>query len=100
LGASPEWVTRLLDAVETNPERRLRDGDVRALGIDPARARRYFLEHYGMTFHAYCRGRRLAGALRQLRGGAALDDVALGTGWESHSGFREAFARTFGTSPG
>ena len=73
---------------------------MRALGIDPARARRYFLQHYGMTFHAYCRGRRLAGALRQLRGGAALDDVALGTGWESHSGFREAFARTFGTSPG
>ena len=53
-----------------------------------------------MTFQAYCRGRRLAGALRQLRGGAALDEVALGTGWESHSGFREAFARRFGTSPG
>ena len=99
-GSSPEWVKQLLEEVETNPERRLRDGEVRALGIDPARARRYFLEHYGMTFQAYCRGRRLAGALRQLRGGAALDDVALGTGWESHSGFREAFARRFGTPPG
>lgn len=99
-GSSPEWVKQLLEEVETNPERRLRDGEVRALGIDPARARRYFLEHYGMTFQAYCRGRRLAGALRQLRGGAALDDVALGTGWESHSGFREAFARRFGAPPG
>jgi AraC family transcriptional regulator of adaptative response/methylated-DNA-[protein]-cysteine methyltransferase len=26
--------------------------------------------------------------------------VALGTGWDSHSGFREAFARTFGVPPG
>jgi AraC family transcriptional regulator of adaptative response/methylated-DNA-[protein]-cysteine methyltransferase len=100
LGSSPAWVTQLLDAVETHSDRRLRDDDVRRLGVDPARARRYFLEHYGMTFHAYCRGRRLAGAVRQLRGGADLDDVALGTGWESHSGFREAFARTFGTPPG
>jgi uncharacterized protein (TIGR00725 family) len=39
--------------------RRLRDGEVRALGIDPARARRYFLEHYGMTFQAYQRACRL-----------------------------------------
>ena len=53
-----------------------------------------------MTFHAYCRGRRLTGALRQLRAGDALDDVALGTGWDSHSGFRDAFAKTFGTAPG
>ena len=35
-----------------------------------------------------------------MRAGESLDEVALGTGWESHSGFREAFARTFGTSPG
>jgi len=99
-GTAPDWVKTLLDAVEADPTRRLHDEDVRALGVDPARARRYFLEHYGMTFHAYCRGTRLSGALRQLRSGESLDEVALGTGWESHSGFREAFARTFGTAPG
>jgi AraC family transcriptional regulator of adaptative response/methylated-DNA-[protein]-cysteine methyltransferase len=99
-GVVPDWVRTLLDAVESDPTRRLHDGDLRTLGVDPARARRYFLEHYGMTFHAYCRGRRLSDALRQLRSGDALDDVALGTGWESHSGFRDAFTRTFGTAPG
>jgi AraC family transcriptional regulator, regulatory protein of adaptative response / methylated-DNA-[protein]-cysteine methyltransferase len=99
-GTAPAWVTQLLAEVEQDPERRLHDGDLRRLGIDPARARRYFLAQYGMTFHAYCRGRRLAGALRQLRAGEPLDQVALGTGWNSHSGFREAFARTFGTPPG
>jgi AraC family transcriptional regulator of adaptative response/methylated-DNA-[protein]-cysteine methyltransferase len=99
-GATPAWVAPLLDAIERHPDRRLRDEDVRRLGVDPARARRYFLQHYGLTFHAYCRSRRLAGALRRLRDGASLDDVALDTGWESHSGFREAFARTFGAPPG
>jgi AraC family transcriptional regulator of adaptative response/methylated-DNA-[protein]-cysteine methyltransferase len=99
-GSAPSWVKQLLDLVEADPHRRLRDGDLRRLGVEPARARRYFLQHYGMTFQAYCRGRRLAGALRQLRGGAVLDDVALGSGWESHSGFREAFARTFRMPPG
>ena len=99
-GAVPDWVKALLDVVEADPTRRLHDGDLRTLGVDPARARRYFLEHYGMTFQAYCRGRRLSGALHQLRSGDSLDDVALGTGWESHSGFREAFTRTFGTAPG
>ncbi|HEY6226451.1 MAG TPA: methylated-DNA--[protein]-cysteine S-methyltransferase, partial [Verrucomicrobiae bacterium] len=29
-----------------------------------------------------------------------LDDVILGNGFESHSGFRSAFAKTFGTAPG
>ena len=99
-GTVPDFVKTLLDAVEDDPNRRLHDEDLRTLGIEPARARRYFLEHYGMTFHAYCRGRRLSGALRQLRSGESLDDVALGTGWDSHSGFRDAFTRTFGTAPG
>lgn len=97
---APDWVTQLLDSIEDEPQRRFRDADLRGLGIEPARVRRHFLQHYGMTFHAYCRGRRLAGALRQLRAGDSLDEVALGTGWESHSGFREAFARAFGTPPG
>ena len=39
-------------------------------------------------------------ALDQLQEGATLDDIALGNGFESHSGFREAFMRTFGRAPG
>jgi AraC family transcriptional regulator of adaptative response/methylated-DNA-[protein]-cysteine methyltransferase len=39
-------------------------------------------------------------ALEQIRQGVDLDDVALGNGYDSHSGFREAFRRTFGRAPG
>jgi AraC family transcriptional regulator of adaptative response/methylated-DNA-[protein]-cysteine methyltransferase len=99
-GRPPDWVARLLSAVERDPAARWRDPDLRRLGVDPARARRHFRKNYGMTFQAYCRGRRMGQALEQIRRGADLDDVALGNGYESHSGFREAFQRTFGQPPG
>jgi AraC family transcriptional regulator of adaptative response/methylated-DNA-[protein]-cysteine methyltransferase len=99
-GDVPTWVTPLLSAIERNPSERLPDAQIRTLGIDPARVRRFFLRTYGMTFHAYCRSRRLGEALEQIRKGTKLDDVTLGYGYASHSGFRDAFAKTFGTSPG
>jgi AraC family transcriptional regulator, regulatory protein of adaptative response / methylated-DNA-[protein]-cysteine methyltransferase len=58
-GRPPEWLAGLLAEVERNPTARISDTDLRGCGIDPARVRRYFLKHYGMTFQAYCRGRRL-----------------------------------------
>ena|SRR5947209_5448869 len=99
-GRPPKWVAQLLDAVERDPQTRRSDADLRRAGIDPIRARRYFQKQYGMTFQAYCRGRRMGEALRQIKRGAKLDDVALGNGYESHSGFREAFTRLFGLPPG
>jgi AraC family transcriptional regulator of adaptative response/methylated-DNA-[protein]-cysteine methyltransferase len=100
VGEPPAWVRRLLEEVDRSPDRRIPDSAVRSLGIDPLRARRYFQKNYGMTFQAYSRGRRLGKALEQIRKGENLDDVTLGHGFESHSGFREAFGKTFGISPG
>lgn len=99
-GRPPDWVERLLARVESAPAERLSDADLRDFRIDPARARRYFKEHYGMTFQAYSRARRLGQALHQIRRGANLDDVTYGHGFESQSGFRDAFARVFGQAPG
>ncbi len=98
-GRPPEWVSRALVLVDQR-EQRVRDSELRGSGIDPFRVRRYFQKHYGMTFQAYCRARRMGDALDQLRRGASLDDVTLGNGYESHSGFRDAFIRTFGRPPG
>lgn len=90
----------LVERVARDPETRLRDADLRAMGVEPERARRHFKRRFGMTFHAYARGHRLSSAFSRLRAGSDLDDVALGSGFESHSGFREAFARVFGEAPG
>jgi AraC family transcriptional regulator, regulatory protein of adaptative response / methylated-DNA-[protein]-cysteine methyltransferase len=100
VGALPGWVTQILQTVDRDPGHRITDARIRKMGIDPARARRFFQRNYGMTFQAYCRGRRLGKALEQIRQGSPIDDVALGFGYESHSGFREAFGKAFGTPPG
>lgn len=99
-GTPPAWIAGLLTRVESDPTARYSDLVLRSMNIDPARARRYFHKNYGMTFQAYCRGRRLGKSLEQIRLGSDLDDVALGYGYNSHSGFREAFVRTFGKAPG
>lgn len=95
----PDWLHPLLARVAAAPDRRLRDQELRASGVDPARVRRYFKRHYGMTFQAYCRSQRLGRALDCLREGRRLDEVALDHGFDSHSGFREAFTRLFGQPP-
>lgn len=100
LDEQPQWVTDLLSEVERDASVRIRDGDIKARGIDPATARRYFLKHYGMTFQGYVRARRLGGALSRIREGETLDNAVFDSGYESHSGFRDAFTRVFGGAPG
>jgi AraC family transcriptional regulator of adaptative response/methylated-DNA-[protein]-cysteine methyltransferase len=96
----PEWVTRLLALTEEHADRRLRDADLRAMGIEPTRARRFFRKRFGVTFQAYHRARRMNLALETLRDGAGDLAAGLATGYESNSGFRSAFGRQFGVSPG
>jgi len=86
--------------VDADPEARLRDAEIRDLGLAPAKVRRVFKREFGLTFQAYARARRLGRAFDAIKKGAALDDVILGHGFESHSGFREAFFKRFGTPPG
>jgi AraC family transcriptional regulator, regulatory protein of adaptative response / methylated-DNA-[protein]-cysteine methyltransferase len=99
-GAPPKWVAALMERAASAPTVRITAQDLRELGIAPEKVRRWFQKNHGMTFAAWCRGLRLSGAFTQIRRGAELDDVILGHGYESHSGFRAAFARVFGRSPG
>jgi len=99
-GKPPEWVATLLAAVGAEPERRLKAKQLRALGVSPERARRYFQRTYGMSFDAYCRAQRLGRGLKSLREGEDLAGAALEAGYDSESGFREAFGKHFGKTPG
>ena len=96
----PAWVERLMERVDRAPAARVTDADLRAISIDPIRARRYFKRHYGMTFHAYHRARRMGLALGEVRRKRDLVQVGFRHGFDSPSGFRYAFARVFGHPPG
>jgi AraC family transcriptional regulator of adaptative response/methylated-DNA-[protein]-cysteine methyltransferase len=99
-GQPPEWITKLMAQAAEKSDHRLAGPELRALGIQPERARRWFQKHHGMTFAAWCRGLRLSRAFTQIRSGQPMDDVVFAHGFESHSGFRSAFQRAFGKAPG
>ena len=95
----PKLIERLRAEVERAPDGRLTDKELAAMSIDPSTARRQFKRHYGMTFQAYHRARRMGLALREVRRGGRVDEAKNGSGFESASGFREAFTRIFGDPP-
>lgn len=98
--STPAWIRSALTTIEATPERRWTDEHLIELGLDPVRVRRWFKQEFGMTFHTYLRTRRLGRALERLAAGASIDDTALELGYESLSGFRDAFQKTFSVTPG
>src|SRR6266516_7079080 len=95
----PKWIERLRAEVERAPGGRLTDKELAAMAIDPSTARRQFKRHYGMTFQAYHRARRMGLALSRVRQGSRVAEVRNGSGFGSESGFRDAFTKIFGEPP-
>jgi len=99
-GECPNWLRPLIDALEADPNRRWTLADIEHYGIAPARVRAWFKQRFGTTFSEYTRARRLGLALDRLKSGTGIDDVAMDSGFESVSGFRDAFQKTLGVAPG
>ncbi len=95
----PELVLKLKEAVEKSPSGRFSESELKNMGIEPSTARRQFKRYYNMTFHEYHRSRRMGMALREVRKGKDVIDAQLETGYESASGFWDAFKKIFGTPP-
>jgi AraC family transcriptional regulator of adaptative response/methylated-DNA-[protein]-cysteine methyltransferase len=94
-----EIVRVLVEAVENNPEKRWKGQDFKYLSVDESTARRQFKKRFGMTFVEYARARRMGLALKNIRAGQTIIDTQLSTGYESSSGFRDAFSRIMGAAP-
>ncbi|MBV8801711.1 MAG: bifunctional transcriptional activator/DNA repair protein Ada [Gammaproteobacteria bacterium] len=94
-----EMVRTLVNAIEENPEKRWKEQDFRELSIDVTTARRQFKKRFGMTFVEYARCRRMGLAFNQIKEGSTVIDAQLTMGYESSSGFRDAFTKIMGTPP-
>lgn len=94
-----EVVRLLVEAVEQNPEKRWKGQDFKNLSVDESTARRQFKQRFGMTFVEYARARRMGIALKNIRSGQSVMDTQLNAGYESSSGFRDAFSRIMGAAP-
>lgn len=71
-----------------------------SVGTSPFHATRVFRRHTGLTIHGYRHRLRLQAVLERL-GDAHVDltELALETGFSSHSHLTEAFRRAFGAPP-
>ncbi|WP_128894830.1 bifunctional transcriptional activator/DNA repair enzyme AdaA [Longirhabdus pacifica] len=95
----PSLVKQMIKLVEENPEKRWKDADFSTLGIHAATARRKFKKIYGMTFVQYARARRMGIALKSIRTGEKIIHAQLDAGYDSSSGFTDAFSMIMGNAP-
>ncbi|QOR65073.1 bifunctional transcriptional activator/DNA repair protein Ada [Cytobacillus suaedae] len=92
-------VHQMVKLVEENPEKRWKDSDFSVLGIHAATARRQFKKIYGMTFVQYARARRMGIALKSIKTGEKIINAQLDVGYDSPSGFHDAFTKIMGRAP-
>lgn len=98
-GAAPDWVQQSLHLIRHRGDVNLSDRELVQHGLDPVRLRRWFLQHYGMTFQAYQRERKIEQAHRGIRQGNKVIDSAFDSGYQSLSGFHQSFSKLTGVAP-
>ena len=95
----PAMIAELLRDTDSRPGVPIRDEELRRRGLDPDTVRRWFKRHHGLTFQSYQRGRRLGRALGRLNEGRSVIAAAQDAGFDSLSGFVDAFKKQFGGPP-
>ncbi|OGU32963.1 MAG: XRE family transcriptional regulator [Ignavibacteria bacterium GWA2_35_9] len=98
-GETPGWLKNLMKDIEEKKIVKFKDADLRERNIDPARIRRWFKKHHGMTFQSYLRLLRVNTAFGRIKHGEKVIESAYDLGYESLSGFAESFKKTTGFSP-
>ena len=97
----PQWVRPLLVYMQDNYKMKLSEESLMVItSVEISTIRRYFKEHHKTTPMAFHRRLRLNYAMSLICNGMSYLDAAFETGWESSSGFREAFKKQFGQPPG
>lgn len=96
----PTWIPRLIKHFSKNIGLRMTEKDLIEIAkVDVTTVRRYFKAAHKMTPLAYHRKIRLAYAKGMIEQGANYLEAAFDSGFESASGFRDAFIKEFKHTP-
>lgn len=98
-GEMAPMIEDLVKALGAEPDRRWSERDLVERGYDPSTVRRTFKREFGLTFLEMARLRRVSRAAENIASGRSVIDAQLDAGFESDSGFREAFTRLLGHAP-
>lgn len=96
---APLEVQAAMDLVRDCTKAKITDQQLREAGIRPIFVRRWFNQHYGMTFQAFQRMYRINFAYHELKGGKSATHAALDSGYDSLSGFGYTYKKLMGQSP-
>ncbi|HLF33342.1 MAG TPA: methylated-DNA--[protein]-cysteine S-methyltransferase [Cyclobacteriaceae bacterium] len=98
-GNIPSYIQNLISKIEEDPLVKISDSDLVNMNIEPNRVRRWFKSRHGITFQGYQRMMRINTAWQQLSAGSRVTDAAFDNGYDSLSGFSDAFKYLVGESP-
>jgi AraC family transcriptional regulator of adaptative response/methylated-DNA-[protein]-cysteine methyltransferase len=97
----PRWLHAILKYMHENLNVRLTEKKLAKMAaVDISTVRRYFKDQLQITPLAFHRRLRLNHARELIESGKDYLKAAYECGYESASGFREAFKKTFGCPPG
>jgi AraC family transcriptional regulator of adaptative response/methylated-DNA-[protein]-cysteine methyltransferase len=98
-GDYPEQVKDIIKEISLDPSLRLKATDLRKRGIQPEKLSRWFKKNMSMTFVAYQKSIRIGKAYGLIRLGESVTGAAVGSGYESLSGFTDSFKKQTGFTP-
>jgi AraC family transcriptional regulator of adaptative response/methylated-DNA-[protein]-cysteine methyltransferase len=97
----PPWLEPVIETITQSHSRKLDEQSLADVArVDISTIRRYFKSYKNTTPMAYHRKLRLQHAHSLMKRGADYLTAAYETGFESSSGFRDAFVKHYGYPPG
>ena len=98
---APKWLAEVIEQMKSKTSQHLSETALTdAAGVDISTIRRYFKSQFGTTPTAFHRKMRLQHARQLIERGVNYLEAAFESGFESSSGFRDAFKKEFGSTPG
>lgn len=98
-GQVPTYIKELIQKIHDLPYEKIKDQDLRDMGIGPNLVRRWFKANHNISFQAYQRLIRINSAFLQIQNGKSITESAFSNGFDSLSGFNEGYKAIFGSSP-
>jgi len=97
----PDWLMTIVQKMNENRSDKLSESMLSEwAGVNSSTIRRYFKEHLNTTALSFHRKLRLNHARRLIESGQSYLSAGYECGFESSSGFRDAFVKQFGFPPG
>lgn len=92
-------VKNALQLIQQRPKQKITDWQLKQQNIQPETLRRWFKQHYGITFQAYHRMLRINTAYQELKQGHTITHTAFDNDYNSLSGFNYTYQKITGKTP-